>query len=71
MHGATFPGMMKQPDALGVTLTPREVAERLQVSRATLERLRASGKGPRFIKIGVSIRYPLSDLEAWLSGDAA
>jgi predicted DNA-binding transcriptional regulator AlpA len=45
--------------------------ERLQVSRATLGRWRAAGQGPRFIKIGASIRYPLTDLESWLGGNAA
>jgi len=39
-------------------LTAAEVAEYLAVSEATLERWRADGAGPNFIKAGAGIRYP-------------
>ena len=51
-------------------LKPPEAAAFLRLSQRTLERLRLSGDGPRFCKLRRSIRYRLSDLEAWLSARA-
>lgn len=54
-------------------LTTREAAHQLRLSAATLERLRVTGGGPRFIKLGPSARarvvYRQADLEAWLHGN--
>jgi excisionase family DNA binding protein len=50
------------------TLTTAEVQKRLQVSRAVLYRWRREGVGPRAIKLGSAVRYPVADLEAWLAG---
>lgn len=44
-----------------------EAAERLRVSVPTLRRIRVSGHGPAWVKIGGRARYPLADLVAWLS----
>ena len=49
-------------------LTQVEAARLLQLSERTLERLRVSGAGPRFIKAGRSVRYREIDLEAWIAG---
>jgi predicted DNA-binding transcriptional regulator AlpA len=48
-------------------LTPREMAKHLQCSERKLERHRLMGDGPPFVKIGAAIRYPLSELEKWLT----
>jgi predicted DNA-binding transcriptional regulator AlpA len=50
-------------------LTQREAAELLRVTERTLERLRVSGTGPKFIRIGKTkaIRYRPGDVEAWLA----
>jgi predicted DNA-binding transcriptional regulator AlpA len=48
-------------------LKPSEAAAFLRLSQRTLERLRLSGGGPRYCKLKRSVRYRLSDLEAWLS----
>jgi len=56
--------MTQQPQFL----TSNEVAERWNVHPMTIQRLRASGKGPPYIKLGDSnaaIRYPLADLEQY------
>lgn len=42
------------------------LAERLGVSRSTLQSWRYSGRGPRYLKIGRLIRYQESDVEAYL-----
>jgi len=49
-------------------LTQVEAARLLQLSERTLERLRVSGAGPRFVKAGRSVRYREIDLEAWIAG---
>lgn len=44
---------------------------RCGVSKSTAQRLRQSGDGPRFVKLGKgrtsAVRYRLSDVEAWLT----
>lgn len=51
-------------------LTGRETAIMLRISLATLERLRASGGGPAYIKLGDTKRarvvYLRRDVHAWL-----
>jgi predicted DNA-binding transcriptional regulator AlpA len=48
-------------------LTQRQAAELLCLSERTLERFRVSGVGPKFVHMGHSIRYRLSDVEAWIA----
>jgi excisionase family DNA binding protein len=48
-------------------LTQSECAEHLRLSERTLERLRTSGGGPKFVRMGRSVRYRLSDVEAWIA----
>lgn len=43
-----------------------EAASYVRLSKPTLERLRVSGDGPRFCKLGSAVRYRRIDLEAWL-----
>jgi len=45
-------------------LTVLEAADYLRLSQRTLERLRVSGLGPKFVKCGCrSVRYRQSDLD--------
>ena len=37
------------------------------LSERTLERLRVSGAGPKFVRLGKSVRYQLDDLEEWIA----
>jgi excisionase family DNA binding protein len=48
-------------------LTQREAASVLRCSERTLERLRCSGAGPRYIKTTRKVLYRESDLDAWLT----
>jgi predicted DNA-binding transcriptional regulator AlpA len=48
-------------------LTQSECAELLRLSERTLERLRVSGSGPKFLRIRHSVRYRPVDVEAWLA----
>jgi predicted DNA-binding transcriptional regulator AlpA len=57
-------------------LSEHEVSELTGISIKTLQRWRLAGKGPKFRKLGGrSVRYLVSDIEAWLqaqpSGGAA
>ena len=48
-------------------LTQDEAAELLKLSVRTVERLRVSGSGPKFLKIRNSVRYRLEDVQSWVT----
>jgi predicted DNA-binding transcriptional regulator AlpA len=54
------------------TLTEKEAAEYIGMSRSFLRQDRMNGyrssrtPGPKFLKIGRSIRYLMDDLQTWL-----
>lgn len=60
---------------LDACYTPRQLAELLgkfrpsgkSYSLATLQAMRRKGSGPRFVKRGGAILYPIPEVEAWLS----
>jgi predicted DNA-binding transcriptional regulator AlpA len=45
----------------------RAAAALLGLAEQTLRKLRSTGGGPPFVKLGRAVRYRPSDLEAWLS----
>lgn len=47
-------------------LTDVEVAAELGVSVRTVRGWRMRGGGPKYRRIGRSVRYPVSELERWL-----
>jgi excisionase family DNA binding protein len=47
--------------------TEREAAERLAISVKTLRRWRWLRRGPAFVKIGAAVRYPGSDIDAFIA----
>jgi hypothetical protein len=48
-------------------LTQDELAELLKLSVRTVERLRVTGAGPKFLRIRHSVRYRPEDAQAWLA----
>lgn len=40
-------------------LTPEELAERWQISESHLANMRSQDKGPNYLKVGRSVRYPV------------
>ncbi len=46
-------------------MTQTELAERWQISEATLERWRTEAGGPVFLKLGNQVRYRVRDVEAF------
>ncbi len=51
-------------------LTEREVAQLLGLSVATLRAWRHRGKGPRFLRLGRSVRYLPSDVDDFVRASA-
>lgn len=47
-------------------LTPIEAARLLRVSLSWLAKARLRGDGPRFVKIGRSVRYPESSIREYI-----
>jgi len=47
-------------------LNTKEAASYVRLGKPTLDRLRISGGGPRFAKLGGAVRYRKADLDAWL-----
>lgn len=47
-------------------LKPKALAERLDVTEGFLAKLRLYGGGPRFTKIGRSVKYDPQDVREWL-----
>ena len=47
-------------------MTPDELAAYAGTKTTTLAHWRYIGKGPRFVKIGRSVRYRAEDVRAWL-----
>jgi hypothetical protein len=48
-----------------MNLLPREAAERLRVSVGTLANWRTAGEGPKFLKFGRRVLYPVPELDAF------
>jgi predicted DNA-binding transcriptional regulator AlpA len=52
---------------MATLLTQREAALALRLSERTLERLRLTGTGPAFAKVGRRVFYPQAQLDAWVA----
>ncbi len=55
----------KGPDP-NILLTTKDAAERLGKHPAVLADWRHQKRGPKYVKMGRSIRYRVSDLTAWI-----
>ena len=50
---------------IGRCISQNELAQRWQISEATLERWRSQRKGPQYLRLGGQVRYRLADVEAY------
>jgi predicted DNA-binding transcriptional regulator AlpA len=48
-------------------VTPKALAERLDMSTSTLAKWRLDGAGPAYVKIGARVAYDEEMVEAWLA----
>jgi hypothetical protein len=53
-------------DAISKHFTETQLAQSLNLLPRTLQKWRQEGKGPLFVRIGRSIRYPKPETEAFL-----
>jgi predicted DNA-binding transcriptional regulator AlpA len=53
--------------AAPLTVDTEGAATQIGLAVSTLEKLRVSGGGPRFVKLGRAVRYRMTDLEAYLA----
>lgn len=58
---------MSSSETRPVLYTPRAVAQILGLHEVSLARWRALGKGPGFLKLGRSVRYPQEEVERFLA----
>lgn len=49
-------------------LTEEEAAQRHEMARSTLRFWRTQKKGPRYYKVGRTVRYRVEDLDAFFAG---
>jgi predicted DNA-binding transcriptional regulator AlpA len=56
----------KEDDAIERLINEHQVADLIGVSVATVRRWRLHGRGPRYLKIGVLVRYCPRAVRAWL-----
>lgn len=48
-------------------ISEREVCKKLRISASMLQKMRRTGTGPAFVRIGKAVRYPAAALADWLS----
>ena len=58
----------KRPSHAGQRhLSVKEASNYTGLSHSTLNKLRCSGGGPRFAKIGRRVLYDIADLDSWIA----
>lgn len=68
---AVMPGGIKaSPSNIPEMLNEHQVGEHLNMSLGSLRKWRLFRKGPKFVKIGRSVRYRRRDLETWVDSCA-
>lgn len=50
-------------------LTKRQLAQKLQVSMRSIDRRISQGEFPRGLKVGASVRWRSSIIDAWISSN--
>jgi predicted DNA-binding transcriptional regulator AlpA len=60
---------MTPQDTIRKVLNTHQAAEYVGLSASTLEKLRLSGGGPCFIKLGKRVAYHVDDLDSWLAAN--
>jgi predicted DNA-binding transcriptional regulator AlpA len=60
-------GVPMQNLTIGVYITAADASASLGMTENALAKMRLSGEGPPFVKIGRRVRYCQSDLQVWLA----
>ena len=61
--------VMPDDGAKAVLLTEGEAADFLSLSNRTLQAWRVRGCGPKFVKVGRSVRYQVEDVQEFVSAN--
>ncbi|RZF59076.1 DNA-binding protein [Sphingomonas populi] len=48
-------------------LTTESASTYTGLAASTLEKMRLTGSGPQFLKLGRAVRYRVADLDAWMA----
>jgi predicted DNA-binding transcriptional regulator AlpA len=67
VNESSMPPKISASAGLGFLNTPATVGEYLGKSVATLSQMRYTGTGPKFVRVGRSIRYKQTDIEQWIA----
>jgi excisionase family DNA binding protein len=70
MNAESFAAKAVERSRATTALTERQVAEQLGLSVATLRAWRHRGKGPRYLRLGRSVRYLPSDVDNFVRASA-
>lgn len=52
---------------MGVTVDTEGASRHVGLAVSTLEKLRVTGGGPKYVKLGRAVRYRVCDLEVYLA----
>lgn len=64
----TAPARVAPTNPTGGLLNVRQAAIRLGLSKSTLDKMRPTGKGPKFVKTtDRAVRYDPADLDQWIA----
>lgn len=58
----------REPRRPGRLMTASDVADALRISEGTLRNWRSARRGPRFAKVGGTVRYREEDVADWIEG---
>lgn len=61
---------LHQTEQTGLAVDAAELAKLLKVSLRHINALNASGRLPKPIRLGRSVRWPRAELEAWIAAGA-
>lgn len=76
MSGAAFTATQRRDPTtqtrplVAPRLTEQELAERWNMSPRSLQQWRLRGQGPRYLKLGTAVRYPLEWVEEFEAENA-
>lgn len=52
-----------------IALRESQLARRINLAKVTLRGWRREGKGPRYVRVGRTILYPLEAVQSWLEAN--
>lgn len=60
-------GIELTSETIANLLDTKAAAVRVGLSPVTMERMRLTGEGPAYAKLGKAVRYRIADIDAWVA----